>query len=234
LRHFTQLKRQAARPCVQHTMKVSLLILVTIGTLCLCLFAAAEDKAPLAVLDALPPPDALGVGWEREIAVLFDPASSPSELFAASSRLPESFKQDRRDRVRNPTNQISGWCHLHFTLQTSNATRRYDVQMQRYRNKDRLRADFSKLELADVAEYHKVPVDGLGDAGLFCRSKNGGSTVWFRRADFMVWIAPMGLVTNWEQDSQLKYLSRKIDQRIAGRKARAIEPSVSGNGEEKP
>jgi hypothetical protein len=186
------------------------------------------------VLEALPTAEALGLGWSREISVLFDPASKPAELFAASSRLPESFKKERRDAVQNPTNQISGWSHTHFTLQSTNTSRHYDVQIERYRNKGQLRSDFDQLLAFDAAEYQKAPVDKLGDAAVFYRSMKGGATVWFRRADFKVWISPMGAVTNWEQDGQLQHLTRMLDQRIAGRTGQPVKPSLSKNGWDKP
>ena len=71
------------------------------------------------MLEALPTAEALGSGWSREISLLFDPASKPAELFAASAQLPESYKKERRAAVQNPTNRISGWSHAHFALQST-------------------------------------------------------------------------------------------------------------------
>ena len=179
----------------------------------------------MPVLEALPTAESLGAGWSREISLLFDPASKPAELFGASSQLSESFKKERLAAVQNPTNRISGWSHTHFTLHSTNTSRQYEVQVERYRSKDHLRADFDHLLALDQAEYQKVPVEGVGEAAVFFCRVNGGSTVWFRRADFRVWISPMGTITNWEQDVHLQKLVKMLDQRITG-----ATPSQSGKG----
>lgn len=214
-------------------MNTSERILAAIGAFSLWC-AAAWGQSPLPVLEALPTAEALGAGWSMEVSLLFDPARKPTELFAASSRLPESFKKERRAAVQNPTNQISGWSHTHFSFQSTNTSHHYDVQVERYRSQDHLRADFDHLLAFDSAEYQKVPVNGVGDAALFYRKINGGATVWFRRADFKVWISPMGTVTNWEQDGHLQRLARLLDQRILGATAQGMKPSQSGNGRDKP
>jgi hypothetical protein len=205
-------------------------ILAAIGAFSLWC-AAAWGQAPLPVLEALPTAEALGTGWSRQISLLFDPASKPAELFAPSSRLPESFKKERREAVQNPTNHISGWSHTHFSYQSTNTSRHYDIQVERYRSQDHLRADFDRLLAFDSAEYQKVPVNGVGDAAVFYRKINGGATVWFRRAAFKVWISPMATVTNWEQDGHLQHLAKLLDQRIVEATAR---PSQPANGRDKP
>ena len=187
--------------------------------------AAAQRQGPVPVLEALPTAESLGAGWSREISLLFDPASKPAELFGASSQLSESFKKERLAAVQNPTNRISGWSHTHFTLHSTNTSRQYEVQVERYRSKDHLRADFDHLLALDQAEYQKVPVEGVGEAAVFFCRVNGGSTVWFRRADFRVWISPMGTITNWEQDVHMQKLVKMLDQRITG-----ATPSQSGKG----
>jgi hypothetical protein len=196
--------------------------------------AASQAQGPMPVLEALPTAEALGPGWSREVSVLFDPASKPAELFAASSRLPESFKKERREAVQNPTNRISGWSHTHFTFQSTNTTHHYDVQVERYRSQDHLRADFAQLLAFYSAKYQELPVNGVGDAAAFYRRINGGATVWFRRADFKVWIWPMATVTNWEQDAHLQRLARLLDERILAATAQGMKPSQPKNERNKP
>jgi hypothetical protein len=185
---------------------------------------ATLGQGPLPVLAALPTAEALGVGWSRQVSLLFDPASKPTELFAPSSQLPESFKKEKREAVENPTNRISGWSQTHFTLRSTNAFRNYDVQVARYRSQDRLRADFDHVLAFDSAEYQKVWVDGVGDAAVFYYKVNGGATVWFRRADFKVWISSIGIGTNWGQDEHLQHLAKLLDQRIVEATPRARSP----------
>jgi hypothetical protein len=213
-------------------MNTTKLCLAAIGAFALCC-VTVRGQAPLPVLEALPTAETLGAGWSREISLLFDPVSKPSELFAASSRLPESFKKENREAVQNPTNRISGWSHTHFTFHSTNASHHYDVQVERYRSKAHLRAEFDQLLAFDSAEYRKVPVDGIGEAAVFFRKVNGGATVWFRRADFRVWIASMGTVTNWDQDVHLQDLVKEIDQRIARATTPAAEPPRSGERRDK-
>lgn len=216
------------------TMNIVKHTLAVLGGFSLCFCAAAQGQAPLAVLAALPTAEALGSGWSREISLLVDPASKPAELFGASARLSESFKKERRDAVQNPTNRISGWSHTHYTLQSTNTSRQYDVQVERYRSKDHLRSDFAHLLAFDSAEYRKAPVDGLGDAAVFYGDIKGGATVWFRRADFKVWISTMGAVTNWAQDRHLQHLAKMLDQRIVGGADKATKPVRSGTGGAQP
>ena len=214
--------------------RVLKLMWAVIGGFSVCLCAAVQGQGPLPVLEALPTAEALGSGWSREISLMFDPASKPPELLAASTRLPESYKKERRATVQNPTNRISGWSHTHFTRQSTNTSYHYDVQIDRYRRKDHLRADFDKLLAFSSAEYQKIPVDGIGEAAVFYRSLKGGATVWFRRADFMVWITPMGDLANWAQDGHLQHLAKMLDQRILKGVAQAMEPSQSEKGRQKP
>jgi hypothetical protein len=214
-------------------MTISNHISTAIIAISLCC-AAAWAQAPLPVLEALPTTEALGPGWRREISVMFDPASKPPELFAASSRLPERFKQERREAVQNPTNLISGWAHSHFSLQSTNTAHHFDVQIERYRNREHLAADFNQLLAFDSAEYQKVPVDRIGDAAVFYSKTNNGTTLWFRRADFKVWIAAMGTATNWLQNEHLQRLARMLDQRIVRATPQGVKTTRSGKGEGQP
>jgi hypothetical protein len=185
--------------------------------LLLCTRIAASASDPQAILDALPDEAALGSGWKREIGLLFDPLSKPSEILHAASRLPDSFKKEKRAGVEDAKGKVSGWSHTHFTIQATNRSGLYDVTIERYRNKEHLREDFDRLLILDSEQYRKTPVKDLGDAAVFYYdAKGSGATVWFRRAAFKVWIAPMNNLTNWEQDSDLRHLARIIDQRMVG------------------
>jgi len=196
---------------------------------------AAAGSEPQAILDALPNEAALGVGWKREIGLLFDPLSKPPEILRAASPLPDSFKKEKRAGVEDTKGRVSGWSHTHFTLQTTNRSCLYDVQLERYRNKEHLREDFDQLLILDSAQYGKTPVKDLGDAAVFYYdAKGSGGTLWFRRADFKVWIAPMNNLTNWEQDSDLRHLARVLDQRIVLGTVGAEAASQSGGGQKRP
>ena len=190
---------------------------------------------PQAILEALPTEDTLGSGWKREIGVLFDPLSKPSEILHTASPFPDSFKKEKRAGVEDPKGRVSGWSHTHFTLQTTNRSCRYDVQIERYRNKEHLREDFDPLLSLDSEQYRKTPVKDLGDTAVFYYdAKRSGGTVWFRRAEFKVWIAPMNNLTNWEQDSDLQHLARILDQRIVRGTVEAGGALQSGGDRKRP
>ena len=165
------------------------------------------------VLDALPSETSLGPGWKRDITLLFDPWGKPQEI--ARTNLSESFLAASRARVEDPKGTVSGFSHTHFTFLQTNAHSTYDVQIERYRNPQQLKNEFDHLLNLDNDEYTKAPVEGLGDAAVLCNKTRGfGATLWFRRANFKVWIAPLGSITNWSQDARLQDLARKLDQEI--------------------
>jgi hypothetical protein len=184
-----------------------------IGAISLCSGVSAQDQAPLAVLEALPRPEVLGGGWSRDVSLLFDPASQPAEIIGATARLPDSFRKEKRDAVENPTNRISGWAHAHFEFQATNRTAWYEVQVDRYRSKQKLAEDFAQLLAFNAEEYQKKEIQGIGEAAVVYRHASG-MTLWFRRGTFRVWISPMNSTSSWENDSGLQHLTRAFDKRL--------------------
>lgn len=181
--------------------------------LMLCFGVAGQAQDPLAVLEALPPAEVLGAGWSRDISLLFDPASKPAEMVGATARLPDSSRKQQRDAVENPTNRISGWSHAHFIFQATNRAARYEVQVDRYRSKQKLVEDFNRLVAFNGEGYEKKEMQGIGEAAIACRGASG-MTLWFRKGNFRVWISPMNSVSSWESDSGLQQLTKAFDKRF--------------------
>jgi len=178
--------------------------------------SGAPGAEPQAILNVLPTPEALGPNWERNISMFFDPLSKPPEIIATVSPMPESFKQEKREGVANPQSAVSGWGHALYMLQRANGVIAYDVHIDRYRKRERLTEDFHEMLQVDSEQYRKIPLKALGEEAMFCWNAQGpGSTVWFRRADFKVWINPVaGSITNWNQDASLQRLAAVLDQTI--------------------
>ena len=176
---------------------------------------AAAGVEPQPILDVLPTEESLGPRWKRHVGLLFDPHSKPTEITSIATPLPESLKNEQRDGVANPQSKVSGWSNVHYTLQMTNGPAVYEVQIYRYRDRQRLAEEFDQLLRLDSEQYQHSPVKGLGDAAVFYRStRTPGSTLWFRRADFKAWIAPSPCDTNWEEDVNLQLLAIQLDQRI--------------------
>ncbi|MEI7732419.1 MAG: hypothetical protein WCO56_22805 [Verrucomicrobiota bacterium] len=176
---------------------------------------ATAGSDPQSVLAMLPSEEALGPAWKREIGLLFDPLSQPSEILHTASPFPDSFKKEIRATVEGPEHAVSGWSNTHFTFQNTNRSCLYEVQIERYRNKEQLRAGFEQLLTFASYQYRKAPVNDLGDAAVFYQATNStGATLWFRRGNFKVRIAAMNDTTHWEQDSNLQHLAKTLDQRI--------------------
>lgn len=131
------------------------------------------------------------------------------------THIPESFKAANRARLQNPKRAVSGWSHTHFTFPQTNSYHTYEVQIERYRDRQQLKQEFDHLLNLDNDEYTKAPVEGPGDAAVLYYKTNGvGVTLWLRRADFKVWISGAGSITNWSQDARLQDLARNLDQKI--------------------
>ena len=94
--------------------------------------ALAVGSEPQSILDALPTEASLGPGWKRDVTLLFDQLSRPSEI--VHTNIPESFKAANRARLQDPKSAVSGWSHTHFTFQQTNTFYTYDVQIERYRD----------------------------------------------------------------------------------------------------
>jgi hypothetical protein len=58
--------------------------------------------------------------------------------------------QERRAAVRNLTNKVSGWGYTGYSIQRGKFPRKFDVDIQRYRNLDDLEADFEGLRNFDL------------------------------------------------------------------------------------
>ncbi len=198
--------------------------LVAIGVVNLFFNVSAQDAPPLSVMEVIPTVGALGVGWSREIGLLFDPASSPPEIVATSAPRPEARTQADREAVRNPANPISGWAHAHFDFRTTNQSLRYEVQIERYRNKPGVVAAFDQLLASDAEGYQKVPVREVGDDAVLFRNASG-VTLWFRRGTFRVWITPLGLPSSWENDSAFQHLAKTFAGRMGEGKRTRKEKS---------
>ena len=189
---------------------------------------AAPGAEPQAILHVLPTEESLGQHWKREVSLLFDPLSKPAVITPETSTLPESFKNEQLDTVANPQSHVSGWGNAQYTLHLTNGPAVYDVQIYRYRDRQRLAEEFDQLLRLDSEQYQHSPVNGLGDAAVFYRStRTPGSTLWFRRADFKAWIAPSSSVTRWEQDVNLQNLASQLDQRMVQRTGNSAVPVVS-------
>ena len=188
-------------------------ILSVIGAFSLCSNVAAQDQDPLPVLEALPPSELLGPNWSREISLLFDPASDPSEIVIASAKLPETFRKERLEAVENPKNRISGSCHAHYDFQGKTGNQRYEIQVNRYRSKKIVEADFAKLLALGTKQYQKAEIYGIGEAAVIY-SHSGGMTLWFRRETFYIWISPLAGSRRWEDDSALQHLAKAFDARL--------------------
>jgi len=203
-------------------------IFPVVGAFILCSGAAAQDQAPLAVLETLPPTEVLGAGWSRDISLLFDPASKPAQIVGGTARLPDSFRRDRQNAVESPTNRISGWTHAHFDFQAKNRTVRYEVQVERYRSKQKLTEDFDRLLAFNAEQNQKKEIHGIGEAAVVYRNASG-MTLWFRRGTFQVWIGPMNSTSSWENDTGLQQLTKAFDKRLAAlllEKKPQLEPKV--------
>jgi hypothetical protein len=190
---------------------------------------------PQAILKVLPTEESLGSEWKRHVGLLFDPHSTPTEIISIASPLPESFRSEQRHGVANPQSKVSGWSNVHYTLQMTNGPAVYEVQIYRYRDRQRLAEEFDQILRLESEQYHHSAVKGLGDAAVFVRNTQGpGSTVWFRRADFKVWMGPGPSVTNWDQDVNLQHLAIEMDKRIVQMTGNAAVPVNSESARNKP
>jgi hypothetical protein len=193
-------------------MKTQNSLFPLVGALSVVLSAAAQDQKPLPVLDALPSAESLGSNWRREIGLLFDSASNPAQI-VGSTTLPDSWKKAKREAVDNPTNRVSGWSHAYFDYQSTNATNRYVVQVERYRNKQRVIEDFNHLLTFNATDYQKKDIKGIGEAAVvYCNAS--GMTLWFRTGTFRVWISPISPTRSWEKDTALRELAKAMEKRM--------------------
>jgi hypothetical protein len=197
-------------------MKTSIHVLLVVAVSGFCLGVAAEPPPVRSVLAALPPAESLGPGWKRDIDALFDSASQPPEIIGASARIPDSFKQQQRLNMANPTNNVSGWGHLDYEFQGTNRHRRYEVNIERFRSKDRLYEEFNRLLTLESDQYQKTELKTVGESAVIYQHATGvsGLTLWFCRGNFRVWIAPMDSTASWKGDAEFQKLARALDDQM--------------------
>lgn len=188
-------------------------MLLVIGCLMHCHGVAAQNQEPLTVLEALPTAESLGTGWSRHIALLFDPASDPHLIVGPMAQLPDCFRKSLQGAVNNPTNTISGWALADFFVRSTNRIARYELQLNRYRSKEKLVEDFDRLLASNAKGYQKLQVQGIGDAAVAFRDQ-GGMTLWFRKGSYRVSISPMSSGSSWEGDTELRWLAKEIAGRL--------------------
>jgi hypothetical protein len=195
-------------------MKTHTHILVALATFGFCLGVTAQSQKPVPILKALPTAESLGPEWKRGITVLFDTASQPPEIINTAKQMPDSFKQEQRAAVENPTNRISGWSHLFYEVNGTNQSGRYDVNIERFRSKEVLTAEFDRLLKLEAAQYHKTELKTVGEAAVIYSDATNGLTLWFRRGNFRVWICPLTVNRPWRDDLGLQQLAEALDDRL--------------------
>lgn len=224
-----RLKLIVHKPAGDSAMKIHALILLILATFGFCPGITAQSQKPLPILEVLPSAESLGPEWKRGITALFDPASQPPEIINTARPMPDSFKQERRAAVENPTNRISGWSHLHYEFHGTNGQCRYDVNIERHRSKETLVADFDRLLTLASDQYQKTEVETVGEAAVIYSEINytNNPTLWFRRGNFRIWIAPLTSNRAWKDDTGLRHLAKALDGQIrnaAGAKDAEREP----------
>jgi hypothetical protein len=154
----------------------------------------------------------LGEGWQRQIEVLLDPMGKPSEVLEDSSQVAEATLKEWRRSANDSSNSLSGWCHARFDFRSPEATNRYYLHVERYRNKTVLEAQFSKL-LGPNARQESLAARRIGDAA-FVGHEAGAVTLWFRRGLFCVSVASFGATPAPNQEGTLHHLAAAVDGRI--------------------
>jgi len=195
-------------------MKTRTHILVALATFGFCLGVTAQSQKPVPILKALPTAESLGPEWKRGITVMFDPASQPPEIINTAKQMRDSFKQEQRAAVENPTNRISGWSHLFYEVNGTNQSGRYDVNIERFRSKEVLTAEFDRLLKLETAQYHKTELKTVGDAAVIYSDTTNGATLWFRRGHFRIWIAPLYFHRPGKEDVGLQQLAKALDDQL--------------------
>jgi hypothetical protein len=202
----------------------------TLHNIILAIFGAvtvavtAQDQQPLSLLEALPVGEAVGPGWKREISLLFDAASKPAEIIDSRSVITDSRKKAEREAVENPTNPVSGRAHAHFDFKGERHSNRYEVQVERYRDKERAVKDLNALAGADQKEYQMKDITGIGDAAVLVSGASGtplqGTTLYFRRGTYRISISALFGTNSWEDDISFRQLARVFDEPLAAKLVR--------------
>jgi hypothetical protein len=169
--------------------------------------AAAAIPASQGILEALPTADHLGINWTREVSLLFDSRSDPTEMPATTVPLPDALVLEQRAAVRDPAGKVSAWANVQYDLRSAHTTNRLDVQIYRYRSKEALIEDFDHLLALDTERYEKTMITDLAAVAVAFRdARTGSGTLWFRIGNYRVWISP-GSSFSWGSDPSLRHLA---------------------------
>ncbi len=195
--------------------------LAIIGTLTLFVTAAAQDQQPLALLKALPVQEAAGPGWKREIWYLFDAISKPAVIVDTRAELPDSYIGIKREALANPTNPVSARARARYEFKEETHTNHYEVQVERYRDKEGVLKAFNALSGANQKEYQMKHITRLGEAAILVSGAKGttfqSEALCFRRGTFRISIRPLGGTDSWDNDMYFTILARVFDERLAAK-----------------
>ena len=166
-------------------------------------------------LRVFPSAEKLGPEWSRQLGFLFDPVSSSAEEAPRSEAFPESVVQRIRSAVlTNWEGPVISWGQARFHVRIGGTNHLYEVQVQTYNSRTRLRTDFAVLmESVQAENIERRPVQGLGEAAmLFSSSDRQKMTLWFFHREHLVSISPLGPGPHpsWEGDPSLQALANAI------------------------
>lgn len=190
--------------------RVTLGILIGGFMMGLALLAAEGPGSLHAVLELVPKPESLGSGWQRELLVVMDPSSRPSELLHPTQQISEGTLGEWRRMVRDTNGNLSGWCHARFDYEAKHQTNRYYLRVEHYRSPEALRREFTRMAASQPARSPQA-VKGVGEDAVV-RDEDGGLTLWFRRGEFRASVTAYGGGPSGV--GSLRYLALEVDRRL--------------------
>lgn len=141
----------------------------------LALLAAEGPGSPHTVMEMVPKPESLGSGWQRELLVVMDPSSRPSELLHPTQQISEGTLDEWRRMVRDTNGSLSGWCHARFDYEAKHQTNRYYLRVEHYRSSEALRRDFTRMAASQPARSPQA-VKGVGEDAVVRDEESGMKT----------------------------------------------------------